>query len=43
MFTDERGHVSQDAIKSNAFELLNAKPVIDVSKVKFDLLSLQIE
>ena len=29
MFTDERGHVSQDAIKSNAFELLNAKPVIE--------------
>ncbi len=29
MFTDVRGHESTDAYKLNAFELLNAKPVID--------------
>ena len=29
MFTDARGHVSTDAFKLNAFELLNAKPIID--------------
>ena len=29
MFTDNRGHNSQDAFKTNAFELMNAKPVIN--------------
>ena len=29
MFTEVRGHESADAFKLNAFELLNAKPVID--------------